>query len=65
MLKPKIFVISKRKIYNVEYISFDNKSYGVIEEDGLCEEYNFDDVFLMANTDLKIKMESICLKRIL
>lgn len=36
MLKPKIFVISKRKIYNVEYISFDNKSYGVIEEDGLC-----------------------------
>lgn len=29
MLQPKIFVISKRKIYNVDYISFDVKSYGV------------------------------------
>ena len=55
MLKPKIFVISKRKIYNVEYISFDDKSYGVIKEDGLCEEYNFSEVFLMANTGFKDK----------
>lgn len=55
MLKPKIFVESKNKIYNVEYISFDGKSYGVIEEDGLCEEYNFNEVFLMANTGFKDK----------
>lgn len=55
MLKPKIFVISKRKTYNVEYISFDDKSYGVIEEDGLCEEYNFNEVFLMVNTGFKDK----------
>lgn len=55
MLKPRIFVISKRKTYNVEYISFDDKSYGVAEEDGLCEEYDFNDVFLMANTGFKDK----------
>lgn len=55
MLKPKIFVISKRKTYNVDYISFDDKSYGVTEEDGLCEEYAFNEVFLMANTGFKDK----------
>lgn len=55
MLQPKIFVISKRKIYNVDYISFDVKSYGVTEKNGLCDEYNFNEVFLMLNTGMKDK----------
>lgn len=55
MLRPKIFVMSKRKTYIVEYINFDDKSYGVTEENGLCDEYNFNEVFLMLNTGFKDK----------
>lgn len=55
MLRPKIYVINKRKVYDVDYINFDDKSYGVTEEDGLCEEYIFNEVALMENTGLKDK----------
>lgn len=55
MLRPKIFVISKRKIYDVDYVSFDDKYYGVTEESGFCEEYNFNEVLLMLNTGMKDK----------
>lgn len=53
MLRPKIYVINKRKVYDVDYINFDDKSYGVTEEDGLCEEYTFNEVALMENTGFK------------
>lgn len=53
MLRPKIYVINKRKVYDVDYVNFDDKSYGVTEEDGLCEEYTFNDVTLMLNTGVK------------
>jgi len=55
MLRPKIYVINKRKVYDVDYVNFDDKSYGVTEEDGLCEEYTFNDVALMDNTGYKDK----------
>lgn len=55
MLRPKIYVINKRKVYDVDYINFDDKSYGVTEEDGLCEEYTFNEVALMENTGIKDK----------
>lgn len=55
MLRPKIFGIRKRKVYDVDYINFDDKSYGVTEEDGLCEEYIFNEVILMLNTEFKDK----------
>lgn len=55
MLRPKIYVINKRKVYDVDYINFDDKSYGVTEEDGLCDEYAFNEVALMDNTGYKDK----------
>ena len=55
MLRPKIYVINKRKVYDVDYVSFDDKYYGVTEKNGLCDEYNFDDVVLMLNTGYKDK----------
>lgn len=55
MLRPKIYVINKRKVYDVDYVSFDDKYYGVTEKNGLCNEYNFDDVVLMENTGYKDK----------
>lgn len=55
MLRPKIYVINKRKVYDVDYVSFDDKYYGVTEKNGLCDEYNFDDVALMENTGYKDK----------
>ena len=55
ILRPKIYVINKRKVYDVDYVSFDDKYYGVTEKNGLCDEYNFDDVALMLNTGYKDK----------
>ena len=55
MLRPKIYVINKRKVYNVDYVSFDDKSYGVTEKYGLYEEYTFNEVALMENTGYKDK----------
>lgn len=55
MLRPKIYVINKRKVYDVDYVSFDDKYYGVTEEDGFCEEYTFNEVSLMVNTGFKDK----------
>lgn len=55
MLRPKIYVINKRKVYDVDYVSFDDKYYGVTEKNGLCDEYAFNDVVLMLNTGYKDK----------
>ena len=55
MLRPKIYVIRKRKVYDVDYVSFDDKYYGVTEEDGLFDEYTFNEVALMDNTGYKDK----------
>lgn len=55
MLRPKIYVINKRKVYDVDYVSFDDKYYGVTEKNGLCDEYTFNDVALIENTGLKDK----------
>ena len=55
ILRPRVFAIRKRKVYDVDYINFDDKSYGVTEEDGLCEEYTFNEVVLMDNTGYKDK----------
>ena len=55
MLKPKIYVKSKRKTYNVDYINFIDNIFGVTEDDGFCEEYYFNETFLMDNTGFKDK----------
>lgn len=55
MLQPKIFVTSKRKTYNVDYINFIDNIFGVTEDDGFCEEYYFNETFLMDNTGFKDK----------
>lgn len=55
MLRPKIYVINKRKVYDVDYVSFDDKYYGVTEKNGLCDEYTFNDVALIENIGLKDK----------
>ena len=55
MLQPKIFVISKRKTYNVDYINFIDNIFGVTEDDGFSEEYYFNETFLMDNTGFKDK----------
>lgn len=55
MLRPKIYVINKRKVYDVDYVSFDDRYYGVTEKNGFCDEYAFNDVALIENTGLKDK----------
>lgn len=55
MLQPKIFVTSKRKTYNVDYINFIDNIFGVTEDDGFSEEYYFNETFLMDNTGFKDK----------
>lgn len=55
MLQPKVFVTSKRKTYNVDYINFIDNIFGVTEDDGFSEEYYFNETFLMDNTGFKDK----------
>lgn len=55
MLQPKVFVISKRKTYNVDYINFIDNIFGITEDDGFSEEYYFNETFLMDNTGFKDK----------
>lgn len=55
MLKPKIYVESKNKIFDVDYISIINKTCGVTEYDGSCKEYTFDEVEFMSGTGVKDK----------